>query len=171
MSTRSLICKETPNHEYIGIYCHNDGYLNGVGKYLVKNYSTRVKVDALLALGDISTLRAEVAPPPGVEHSYDHPAFNVCVAYHRDRGEEMSHARIFTLANYAESWCEYMYVFGLDNKWRYFDGVPDDENEKPKEIREEWAEGYYDKPAPESETAYGDTDQDFDSIFTVWKLF
>ncbi len=32
MSTRSVICKETLNKTYVGIYCHSDGYPQWVGK-------------------------------------------------------------------------------------------------------------------------------------------
>ena len=61
MSTRSFICKyDTDKKAYRAIYCHFDGYVKGVGAMLDANYDTESKVDALLDLGDISSLEATV---------------------------------------------------------------------------------------------------------------
>ena len=61
MSTRSFICKyDADKKAYRTIYCHFDGYVKGVGAMLDANYDTESKVDALLDLGDISSLEATV---------------------------------------------------------------------------------------------------------------
>lgn len=61
MSTRSFICKyDTDKKAYRAIYCHFDGYVEGVGAMLDSNYDTESKVDALLDLGDISSLEPTV---------------------------------------------------------------------------------------------------------------
>lgn len=61
MSTRSFICKyDTGKKAYKAIYCHFDGYVEGVGAMLDANYNTGSKVDALLNLGDISSLEATI---------------------------------------------------------------------------------------------------------------
>lgn len=61
MSTRSFICKyDADKKAYRAIYCHFDGYVEGVGALLDANYNTESKVDALLDLGDISFLEATV---------------------------------------------------------------------------------------------------------------
>lgn len=61
MSTRSYICKyDTSKKAYKVIYCHFDGYVKGVGAILDSNYDIESKVDALLNLGDISSLEASV---------------------------------------------------------------------------------------------------------------
>lgn len=142
MSTRSLICKENADHTYTGIYCHWGGYPEHNGRLLVENYDTPEKVDELLALGDLSILEEHVAPPEGYQHSFEHPLPDVCVAYHRDRGEEFNPPSIITTKDYQESWCEYMYVFGLDHKWRYFTSL-DSDDQKPEIFTAEWANGYY----------------------------
>ena len=147
MSTRSLICKENIDHTYTGIYCHWDGYPDHNGQLLVKHYSDRNKVDDLLRLGSLSVLAEEIAPPPGVNHTFDAPIGGVCVAYHRDRGEDYEEPSLVTFDSYKKSWCEYLYVFGLDGKWRYFDTITDD-HPTPKEFTEEWAQGYYEQPSP-----------------------
>lgn len=57
MSTRSLIGiyrEEEKMVEYI--YCHFDGYLDGVGKKLEDHYQDQDKIERLIAGGDISYL-------------------------------------------------------------------------------------------------------------------
>jgi hypothetical protein len=87
MSTRSAIIAKTDTG-YAGIYCHFDGYEDGVGATLLEHYTDPEKVAALIALGEISALRERVAPTGA--HSYEHPEKGVTVAYHRDRGEEQT---------------------------------------------------------------------------------
>ena len=61
MSTRSFICKyDADKKAYKAIYCHFDGYVKGVGAMLDANYDTESKVDALLNLGGISSLKATI---------------------------------------------------------------------------------------------------------------
>ena len=61
MSTRSFICRyDADKKAYRTIYCHFDGYVKGVGAMLDANYDTESKVNALLDLGDISSLEATV---------------------------------------------------------------------------------------------------------------
>lgn len=123
MSTRSLICKEQQDGTYYGIYCHSDGYLTYNGAILLDHYSTPERVDALLALGDISSLGPIIDPDPSRPHSFDYDKRQdgVVVAYGRDRGEKDIDARTISLEEAKESWCEYMYIFGQDGKWRYYD--------------------------------------------------
>jgi len=90
MSTRSFICKSFPNNTVVGVYCHYDGYPSGVGATLSTYYTTTPRVDALLSLGSISQLHPRLVPDLGDTHTFDKPAANVTIAYHRDRGEAMS---------------------------------------------------------------------------------
>lgn len=55
MSTRSYIIN-TENGKYEGIYCHHDGYPDGVGRTLLKNYNDSEKMKELVSLGGISSL-------------------------------------------------------------------------------------------------------------------
>lgn len=123
MSTRSLICKEQPDGSYYGVYCHSDGYLTYNGAMLLDHYSDEKRLDELLALGDLSILCEKIAPDPSLPHSfdYDQRQEDVTVAYGRDRGETDIEAREITLEQAKDSWCEYMYIFGRDSKWRYYD--------------------------------------------------
>ncbi len=58
MSTRSLIgIRENDSVRYI--YCHHDGYLDGVGKMLVENYNKPDKINELIDSGDHTAIYAE----------------------------------------------------------------------------------------------------------------
>lgn len=89
MSTNSTIKIKRADGTETGIYCHYDGYIEGVGATLQLAYNTAEKVEKLLKLGDLSTLGyyTEPAAEKG-EHNFEHRQENVCCAYHRDRGED-----------------------------------------------------------------------------------
>lgn len=118
MATRSTITLSTPEG-YDSIYCHWDGYPSHVGKMLKKYYDTEDKVKELIALGSISSLDKKIAPDEGDKHSFCHPAKNVTVAYHRDRGEGAfpSIAHYETLYQVHMEGEEYNYVFE-DGEWK-----------------------------------------------------
>ncbi len=122
MSTRGLIAIEKTDKTCLSIYCHFDCYVDGAGRILIEHYKTLERVEALLALGSLSALGERLAPETGEEHSYDSPAADVCIAYHRDRGEKMQPATVWVnaeemLSNAADRfWAEYCYLF-RDGKW------------------------------------------------------
>jgi len=86
MSTRCAIIMKDGDG-YRGIYSHWDGYIEepGAGSILHEHYRDEAKVKALIDLGDISQLGAEVVPTG--PHSYESPQEGVTVAYGRDGGE------------------------------------------------------------------------------------
>lgn len=93
MSTHCLICKDNAPDKSKGIYCHSDGYIENVGFILQAFYNTPEKVDALLALGDISRLGYEIGDKMDfsknmLDSEYYSEHENQCVSYHRDRGED-----------------------------------------------------------------------------------
>lgn len=53
MSTHSVIAKDLGNGHVESVYCHFDGYLEGVGETLMLYYTHPYKVDALIGLGDL----------------------------------------------------------------------------------------------------------------------
>lgn len=57
MSTRAYIARETKAGEVEFIYNHFDGDPEYLGRMLKRCYRTRDKVEALLAVGDISYIR------------------------------------------------------------------------------------------------------------------
>ena len=69
MATRSYIGKLGPNNTVSYIYCHWDGYPSHNGAILQEHYNTPEQVDALLALGDMSSLGETIAGCKS--HNYD----------------------------------------------------------------------------------------------------
>ena len=122
MSTRSIIAMKNPDQSVSGIYCHFDGYPQGVGEILRTYYNDEEKIKRLLELGDLSSLGERIDPTPGSGHSFDNPENGVTVAYHRDRGEELY--RAVTWRDQKEMlekspkthFVEYCYLWGGD-KW------------------------------------------------------
>ena len=94
MSTCSKIGIIRNDGTSTNIYCHFDGYLSDNGKTLQKYYNTLDKVEALIALGNISSLGNTPED---------------CSAYHRDGGEELK------FWEYPEEY-NYSYI-EKDNKW------------------------------------------------------
>lgn len=56
MSTRCLIARQNKNSVTTGIYCHHDGYPDGVGSILNRHYTSAKSIDRLIRRGDISAL-------------------------------------------------------------------------------------------------------------------
>jgi hypothetical protein len=105
MATRSRIAIENQDGTVDSIYCHFDGYLEGVGKTLFNHYDQE-KLEKLLELGDISVLK---------ESTLD------TIAYHRDRGEDL-HFKTFKdvedlFENGFNSSEEYVYCLTKSGIW------------------------------------------------------
>jgi hypothetical protein len=114
MATRSLIGKLNSDKTTVDyIYCHWDGYIGHNGKILHEHYNTLEKVDALLALGDLSSLGKEIGEKHDFDFHFCKPGEDWCTAYGRDRGEDNSEMATTTLEDYPsenES-TEYHYLF------------------------------------------------------------
>jgi hypothetical protein len=110
------------------VYCHWDGYLEGVGATLLEHYDS-VHANYLVALGDISSLGDTI----GEEHpfsqfdvkisseEYDKLYGNMTTFYGRDRGEKNVDYRVAqTFAEFKEQFenCggEYYYIM-KDGTW------------------------------------------------------
>ena len=114
MSTRSAIIIRT-KAGFSGIYCHNNGEPEYVGKTLREHYLDPQKVRELIALGDISSLGERVHPIG--PHSFDNREPDTTVAYGRDRGEsnvEATHTStaLEMLEIFRDRDAEYAYIFG-----------------------------------------------------------
>jgi hypothetical protein len=121
MSTRSRIgmefTDENGTHMVKSIYCHFDGYPEGVGQKLMDHYQDREKVEQLIELGDISYIAPNVTPSG--PHSFDEPERGVVVAYHRDRGEEYFAPRVdASVDRFVKSDIEeFGYLFTEEGEW------------------------------------------------------
>ncbi len=117
MATRSRIAIEKANGKVESIYCHWDGYPEYNGEILDNHYTDEKKVQALIDLGDISSLRPNVEAPEG--HSFDCPDDETTVAYGRDRGEsnvdKKVHASVQAFFNGDIE--EYGYLFTQEGEW------------------------------------------------------
>ena len=115
MGTRSTIAIENADGTVSGIYCHWDGYLSHNGQILQENYTDEASVRELIALGNISSLGAEI----GTAHDFNDAPRDECNAYGRDRGERDVDA--YTAHNWrqycAEHGQEYDYLFVPGAGW------------------------------------------------------
>lgn len=113
MATRSTISIKEGN-KIKTIYCHWDGYPSNNGAILLQHYSDPNKVNQLINLGDISSLRENVEPTnTTTPHSFDKPHDDVVVAYMRDRGEKDCEAREYDKPSEKQ---QYNYLFE-NGKW------------------------------------------------------
>ena len=98
------------------IYCHNDGYIEHNGDILYRCYSTDDEVQALIALGALSSLDETI----GIKTNFDIPEPDQCIAYHRDRGEEL----VISASSEAffKNWEDYNYLF-KNGEWLVSCGV------------------------------------------------
>jgi len=125
MGTRSMIAIQNPYSKDVrAVYCHWDGYLEHNGSLLQKHYAASPKVNNLIALGDLSSLRPEIGEkhlfssmelPKEQREAHEEAVKDMCTFYTRDRGEDAPFKVFPTLKkaqDYFEgSWCEYLYVF------------------------------------------------------------
>jgi len=120
MATRSDIGIVNKNGSVTSIYCHNDGYPSWNGKILKSFYTTEEKVQKLISMGGCSVLAENIEPVDGVQ-SFDAEKRieNVCVFYHRERGEDLEFKIHDSEKAFAE-WCDnrYAYLF-KDSVWYY----------------------------------------------------
>jgi len=121
MSTRSNIGIINDDGTVTTTYCHWDGYLQGNGSTLLKHYTTEEKIRALLALGSLSSLGAEL----GDKHDfYASTQSDTCTAYHRDRGDDWETVKPHThedLDAAVEAMEEYLYVW-MHDRWVVSEG-------------------------------------------------
>jgi len=122
MSTRSRIAIKTEG-KILSVYCHHDGYPEGVGNTLKEHYQDPAKILSLMDLGNLSSLGPEIGEKQDFDKFLTHnPEW--CLAYGRDRGERDTKARIFMtpqrlVAYTTASDQEFLYLY--DNGWKYLD--------------------------------------------------
>lgn len=127
MSTNSTIAVKTDNG-YEAIYCHWDGYPSYMYPMLRDYYGTEERAKALISFGDASSIGKRLVPSQDSGHSYESPEEDVCVFYHRDRGEEFS-AGFYNLVGVLSSQF-YAYIFE-DGYWHvYINGKEADDYSK-----------------------------------------
>jgi hypothetical protein len=128
MGTRSRIGVMHGNNVK-SIYCHWDGYLGFNGQVLQEHYDS-AKANNLVALGDLSSLRAEIGEkhafskfdlPAEEIDAYEALTENWCTFYGRDRGEKDTEWQVATTFDQFLEQCdncgaEYYYIM-KDGVW------------------------------------------------------
>lgn len=117
MGTRSTIWIQNADGTFEGIYCHWDGYIDGVGATLAHHYTSEEKVRLLISLGVISSLKKYTGhwqSANSLNHTFDQPMKDVTVAYHRDRGEDLDILKESSQVDTIQE--EYNYVF-VNGTW------------------------------------------------------
>lgn len=122
MSTRCLIGRKIKDNKVEYIYCHHDGYLDGVGETLKTYYTNDGIIDKLMALGDLSAL-GKIAESNPNQFNFGKIDYNLCAAY-KDNGEEDVDSKIITEKEYVDKlntniWMAYLYLWDGE-KWCYY---------------------------------------------------
>ena len=135
MSTRSRIAIENQDGTVRSIYCHFDGYPEHNGAVLFENYKTQEKVESLVSLGAISFLQEEIEIPKGVKHNFQNQVKGITVAYHRDRGEDLSIEEHENVEDFIRGDVEeYGYIFTAAGEWLFVDGHTNASRRKSKTL-------------------------------------
>lgn len=102
------------------VYCHWDGYPEGVGTTLLNHYN-RTKTAHLLSLGNLSSLGSMIEPDPEFLHSFEQRQQNVCTFYGRDREEKGNEYRVFDSVEEFkrdfQSGVEFLYLLTVEGNW------------------------------------------------------
>lgn len=132
MATRSTIAFRNATKE-VKVYSHWDGYLDWNGMILLTKYNSKRKIKKLLKNGSISILGTRINPSKHKKHSFDFRTQqkDVCVFYHRDRGEKLTF-----LGKYERE--EYNYIF---HKGKWFCAT--DNNHYFNEIKVKRVNGFF----------------------------
>lgn len=136
MATRSTIAIEHSDGTVQQVYCHWDGYLDHNGAILRDHWSDPAKLQQLIDLGDLSSLKPELGDKHDFDYYQNREQYtaeqladferNWCLFYGRDRGEPNVSARQFTNFNHYATMGqkeEYNYILKNNGLWyvEYYD--------------------------------------------------
>lgn len=109
MNTKAAIGILYETGEILGIICHYDGYVQGVGKTLLTHYNSIDSIKALLELGTLTNLKETVEATQAVVNNRAHRHVKSMMFRSRDDFE-----RYYAIA-------DYFYLFE-SNHWVYKHG-------------------------------------------------
>lgn len=161
MATRSAIGIRLNNDKIKAVYCHYDGYPEGVGKTLLEHYDGKTNATKLISLGDISVLDKSMSKPAG--HTFNKPVNGYSVFYGRDRGEKNTKAKIYDSVKdiFNKLGSEYVYVLE-NNQWMY----ASEDNQKLRPLIDNMATGGV---VEEIKTKYQIAGSDKNGVYTYSK--
>jgi hypothetical protein len=102
------------------IYCHWNGNPEYMLPMLRENYNSLELATKLISFGDASIIKKKLEPET-YHHTFDNPDEDVCVFYHRDRGEEWFRcsSACFTQEHLFQQPVTYFYIFE-DGEWNAY---------------------------------------------------
>jgi hypothetical protein len=101
---------KTKEGKIVSVYCHWDGYVANNGKILLENYTDIDKIEALVALGSISSLGTAI----GDKQDFDDRSTQKdewTLFYSRDRGEQLSIQEYDDIPSWINDMEEYAYLW------------------------------------------------------------
>ena len=104
------------------IYCHWDGYPSYMLPMLRENYNSVELASMLISMGDASSINMLIGPNPNKPHDFMNPQEDVCVFYHRDRGDSWLRCQpsCYTWRElFSQPAFEYIYIFE-DGQWNAY---------------------------------------------------
>ena len=110
MATRSNIAMKTKEGKIVSVYCHWDGYVANNGKILLENYADVDKIEALVALGSISSLGTVIGEQQDFDDR-DTQKDEWTLFYSRDRGEELSIQEYADIPSWINDMEEYAFLW------------------------------------------------------------
>ena len=129
MATRSNIAMKTKEGKIVSVYCHWDGYVANNGRILLENYANIDKIEALVALGSLSSLGFVIGEQQDF-NDRDTCKDEWTLAYHRDRGEELSIQEYDDIPSWIAEMEEYAYLWN-GQEWLVNDHGAADEKGYP----------------------------------------
>ena len=129
MATRSNIAMKTLEGKIVSVYCHWDGYVANNGKILLENYTDIDKIEALVALGSISSLGEQIGDKQDFMDR-DTQKDEWTLFYSRDRGEELSIQEYASIPDWIDDMEEYAYLWN-GQEWLVNDHGEKDEKGNP----------------------------------------
>lgn len=121
MSTNSGIALRS-GETFQTIYCHWDGHPRTMLPILRDHYNSVGLAAKLISYGDASSIEKKLEPDPSRPHSFSDYQDDVCVFYHRDRGDDWLSCQptCYTWTElFNQSSFEYVYIFE-DGQWKVY---------------------------------------------------
>ncbi len=135
MATRSTISILNLDGTVNSIYCHWDGYIDGIGLTLLKHYNTRESINKLIAGGEISSLGSYVSDKM---ESFDPDKGEEYTVFYSYRGESKSAKTYSSIEEFEKNFgrqdFNYIFIDGVwsvdrDNDWEDLEFVIGGNNE------------------------------------------
>ena len=120
MSTQCGVAIKT-EQGYETIYVHSDGYPEYMWPMLTENYNSEELAAKLVSLGDASYIDRLLEPTSDF-HKFGTPEPDVCMFYHRDRGEAWEDVEPATFTS-KKLFLHFYYAYvWKDGCWNFYKG-------------------------------------------------